>query len=281
MKTLQELLYSTTSTTGGYQIPEYIYDKVVGAAKIRLVGRQLCGMVLGPDSIPGSSVKLNIATKDTLSVNEIPEAAEIPTDFEAVGQREITPKKYGVRILITNEMIEDSKFDEADRNIKRAGYEMAKKEDSLIWKQAYDNAGNTVNAGSAWTVSDIVDGKTYLTSNDYNPTDLVVSPTVAGDMQKIDTFTEADKLGSREMHENGFIGKILGMQTYVSKQVNQSTTYDGFVLDREYALVLAEKRPLTIQNYKDEPRDMSAWAVTQRVAASYIQADAICRIYST
>ena len=240
----------------------------------------MCALVLGPEDIPGSSVDVPIEGTD-MTISEVAEGAEIKIGSEAITSRTITPKKYGVQIKITSEMLEDGKFSMADLQLARAGYKIAEKEDSLIWNAAYTNAGNTQNSGTALTIDYLVDAMHDLESNEFNPTDFIVSPTIASDIRKIDTFVEANKVGSNEVFQNGFLGKIYGMNVFMSTQVNQGTTKDAFVIDKSRALVLAEKRPLSIQDKKDPQVDAQLWVASVRLGASYLFADAMSRIYTS
>lgn len=277
MRSLQELV---NSDDAAYLIPSYIYDKVSEAAKMKLVGRNLCAMILGPSDIPGSDVYLPIeSTRPTIL--EVGEGAELWNGATSYTRRTLTPKKYGDLVTITSEVEEDSKFRMVDLQLQSIGYKMAEKEDYELWKVAYTNAGNTVNAGTAVTPDDLVDAIAYLEASYFKATDLVVSPTVASDLRKYDTFTEADKVGNRDMFTTGFIGQIYGMNTYISPNVNQTTTYDAFVIDRTQALVLGEKRPLTVKQQEDVMRDRMVYGVSMRIGGTYLQSSAICRIYSS
>ena len=277
MRSLQELV---NSDDAAYLIPSYIYERVAEAAKMKLVGRNLCAMVLGPADIPGSDVYIPIESARP-TIKEVGEGAELWTGETTYTRRTLTPKKYGDFVAITTEVEEDAKFRMIDLQLQSIGYKMAEKEDYEIWNSAYTNAGNTVNAGVSVSPDDLVDAMTKLEAAYFKPTDLIVSPTVAGDLRKYDTFVEADKVGNREMFENGFIGKMYGMNTYISPNVNQSTTYDAFVIDRSNAMVLGEKRPLTVKEQDDVHRDRKVYGLSMRIGATYIHANSICRIYSS
>ena len=102
---------------------------------------------------------------------------------------------------------------------------------------------------------------------------------VEEDLHRIDTFHEADKLGSREVFETGLIGRIMGMT--VLRTTNNPTTASSYVLDSSAALCLAEKRPITIERYKVENQDLVGIAVSARWVARYLRSKAISEITST
>jgi N4-gp56 family major capsid protein len=188
----------------------------------------------------------------------------------------VKPVKYGVRPLITKEMQEDGKWDLMQHNIKTAGQEMAENLDSLVFT-ALAGADNTVTGGAAITVANITRAMQYLEDVDYTPTDLIIGPEVANDLRNIDTFVEAQKLGSREMLTSGFIGTIFGMNVHV-ESANICNSKYAYVIDKNQAFVIAEKRPVTIERYDDATHDLSGAVVTQRVAVKALRTAATCII---
>ncbi len=138
-----------------------------------------------------------------------------------------------------------------------------------------------MNAGTSIGPDDISEAMENLEANSCTPTDLILSPQAAKDIRTYDTFVEADKVGSNEAFErpNGLIGRIYGMNVYMSPNVNISTTYDAYVIDRSRALILGEKRPLTVKDQPDVLRDRHIYNISMRIAATYYDANAICRIY--
>jgi hypothetical protein len=117
----------------------------------------------------------------------------------------------------------------------------------------------------------------YLEDLDFTATDLIVGPEVANDLRNIDTFVEADKLGSREAFENGLIGKIFGMDVFEASPLAITTT-SAYVFDRNHAFAIAEKRPLTVEKYDEVSRDISGAVITQRLKVSTLRAGAIAKI---
>ncbi|MHA1772706.1 MAG: phage major capsid protein [Candidatus Heimdallarchaeota archaeon] len=261
-------------------IQSEILATVVNAARENLVMTQLLGMRIGPGSIPGDEVTIILATKDAMTVHEVGEGQEIPIDTEAYEHLTLKPVKYGVRPLITTEMQEDAKFDVIGRQLKEAGWQMAKKLDSLLieaLEAGATAAGHAVTGGAAITIDNITEAMNDIEADDYTPTDFIIHPNVAKDIRNIDTFVEADKAGITNPGK-GLIGTIFGMKVWVT---NQATTNYAYVIDRNYALVLAEKRPITIEKYDDVTRDMTGIAVTARWKAYYLRKEACAKITTT
>lgn len=272
MAKLRELLNTSAESD---IIESEIYSILVNAVQETLVGTQLLALRIGPQSIPGSSFSIPLATKDAILVHAVSEGAEIPIETEAYSTFTLTPVKYGVRPLITKEMLEDSKFDLIERQIRESGYQMAKKLDSLI--MATIEAGSTAasqnvtTVGVALTIGQITEAIQNLEGEAFRATDIILSAACANDVRNIDTFTEADKAGITNPGV-GLIGVIFGMKVW---QSNQVTANKAYILDRNDALALAEKRPLTINKYDDVTRDMTGLAVTARWHTRYLRENAI------
>jgi len=274
MVRLQELL---TRSAEPETIESEIYGTLIDAVKTKLIATNFVALRIGPKSIPGDSISIDLWDKDVIKVHEVGEAAEVPIEVGKVSSFTLKPKKYGIRPLITKEMQEDGKFDLMDYNLRDAGYQMAKKLDSLLMEQIEAGAtaaGNTVSGGTAITVANINTAIYNLEKNDYTPTDFIVSPEVAMDIRNIDTFVEADKAGITNP-SRGLIGKIFSMTVWQSNQVTSSYAY---VIDRDHALVMVEKRPITIERYNDVTRDLSGVVVTARWAVRYLRDKACCVI---
>ena len=279
MAEIKEYLTTGAGTEGSLLIEKKIYDTLIEAVQKKLVGRALAAIYIGPDGIPGSSVDVDTVDPDSMAVIRVAEGAAVPIETVGYSSSNFKPAKYGVRPLITKEMQEDAKWDLIAHNIMVAGKEMAENEDSLIIT-ALDSAANTVTGGATVTIANITRAMQYLEDSDYAPTDLVVGPEVANDLRNIDTFVEADKLGSREMLESGFIGRLYGMTVHLIS-ANIITTTTAYVLDKSHAFVIAEKRPVTIEQYDDATHDLSGVVVTQRITVGALRTSAIAKITST
>jgi hypothetical protein len=82
------------------------------------------------------------------------------------------------------------------------------------------------------------------------------------------------------MFDNGFIGRIFGMDV-IQFSANIGTTTRAYVIDKNHAFVMAEKRPVTVERYDDATHDLSGSVVTQRVTVARLRDTAIARITTT
>lgn len=265
MPTLYELF---TRSSAPEQILTDISRTVTEAVKVKLIGTNLLAMRFAPQDIPGTNLDIVHQSKNTLAVGIVGEGAEVPIATEDTYRYQVRPRKYGVRPLITKEMQEDSLFAVMERNLREAGYQMGRRLDRLILQAARTGSGNTVTGGAAITVANIATAMNNLEINDYTPSDFVIAPDVAMDLRNIDTFVEANKAGVNDPSRS-LIGTIFGMKVWVSNNIASTETgtrsrTDSFVLDRDWALALAEKRPLTVERYNDVTRQLDGIVLSAR-----------------
>ena len=192
----------------------------------------------------------------------------------------VKPTKYGVAIRITRELLEDGKWNLLDHNIKIAGRRFAEQENSLV-VTALDGAANTVTGGAAITIANITRAMQYLEDSDYTATTFIVGNEVLNDLRNIDTFVEANRVGNTEMLTRGFLGNIYGMNVIrVSTNAGMTTT-SSYVTDKNHAYIIAEKRPVTVENFDLPVYDLSAASITQRIAVSALRTSSIAKITTT
>lgn len=272
---------ASTSTTS-YLIPRTLLPEVMNAVRKKLILRGLAARVFGPASIPGRTLVIpmqsEISANTQLTPSQVGEGGEIPLVQSQWESITLTPVKYGVRIGVTKEMMEDGILDLLSYHAELAGYEFADNEESLIVSQldAASTAAsfNVANSNATLPISDITEAMQNLEAANYRPSHMVCGVEVVNDLRNIDTFVEADKSGVMDPTKP-LIGRIFGMSVLVSNNVSAKLAY---VLDSAHAFVIAEKRPLTIERYSDVARDTGFVAVTQRFASRYLRANAVSEI---
>src|SRR3990167_2207144 len=281
-KYIQEDITTATCAQGTLLIPRKIYDTLWQEVEKSLFPREMAALVLGPANIPGSSVSINLETADTMDVRQIGEGAEIWKDQQEWTTINIAPNKWGVRIQITTEMREDSQYPLLERSAAIAGKRMGENEQSIIISDALDQASNSASPGTALTISDLTTAMQSLEDNDFTSTDMLAGTEVVNDLRNIDTFVEADKLGSREMLQTGMVGTIFGMRVFVfspnATPAPSTDKKDCYVIDRGHAYVIAEKRPVTIEEYRLATHDLDGVAITQRIAVAELRDAAVYKI---
>lgn len=264
MRKLYELF---TSSSAPEQILTDIYGTVIDAVKTKLIGTNFIALRLGPNDCPGNSLNIVRQTKNSMVTHEVGEAQEIPISTEDTYSFNVAPKKYGLRPLITREMQEDSQFAVMERNLREAGYTIAKTLDKDLILAQLDNAGATTAGSGAITISNITESIYDLESQDYSPSDFIVGAEIAMDIRNIDTFVEANKAGVSDPSKS-LIGTIYGMKVWQSN--NLSSAAYAYVIDKTQALYLLEKRPITIERYNDVTRQLDGIVLSARWKAGVI-----------
>jgi len=281
LKAVHELLQTGLGTEGQLLIPRKIYDTLIDEVDKNLIPRSEAAIYFGTGDIPGSSIDVDLVTPNKMDVRVVGEGSQVPIDQTQYTSDNLKPVKYGVSIRITKEMLEDGKWNLLDHNVRVAGKRMAENETSLILSNGLDQANSTVAGGAAITIANIARAMQYLDDEDYTPTTIFVGMEVLNDLRNIDTFVEANKVGNRDMLERGFLGTIFGLNVLkFSTNAAPSTTYSkyAYVTDRMHAYMIAEKRPVTVENFELPVYEMSAANITQRIVVSELRTKAICKI---
>jgi Phage capsid family. len=179
-------------------------------------------------------------------------------------------------------MLEDGIIDLISYHAELAGYEFADNEESLIVAQldaAATASSNTVaNSNATLPLSDITASMQQLEEKNYMPTHMIVGVEVVNDLRNLDIFNEAHKTGGPSAMNQRMVGMIYGMKVIMSNNVSAKLAY---IIDRNHAFFIAEKRPITVERYADYARDSSFIAVTQRLAVQYFRAEATSEITTT
>lgn len=277
LKFVKELLGTGIATEGQLLIVRKIHDTLIDEVDKALIPRSEAALVLGPGDIPGSSVDIDRVVENKMDIRLIAEGASINLDQTEYNSFNMKPKKYGVGIRITKELMEDAKWNLLQHNIRIAGKRLAENENSLVIT-ALDNADNTVSGGAAITIANITRAMQHLDDADYSPTTLLVGMEVLNDLRNIDTFVEANKVGNTDMLQRGFLGTVYGLNVIKTSTNAGMTTTSAYVYDRNFAYVIAEKRPLTVENFELPAQDMSAAAITQRITVSPLRTAATAKI---
>ncbi|KKL64405.1 hypothetical protein LCGC14_2165390, partial [marine sediment metagenome] len=120
------------SSTGSFLIPKMLFSELLMAVRKNLIFRALAAKVIGPKSIPGSSLDFSEQEPESTNVFRTGTGAEIGLNAENYSGFNMKPIKYGVRIKIPRELEEDSQWDVMALNVTTAGYELADNEEALI-----------------------------------------------------------------------------------------------------------------------------------------------------
>lgn len=287
MRSLEQLANEGTLVTE-YEselVKTQLYDKIFDASIEARVGRQVVNVI---KMTGGTTQDIITADKDSMEFRRIGAGANFPIDVEQYTKLSVTPVKWGNSFVITSESQEDSNWDIIKMNLKKAGLEAGVREDRIILDAFNDSTYGFISdtgqivtsAGTELSVADIADAMETIEDDDYRPDTLILHPTQVGELRQIDTFVEADKVGSRETWLKGFVGKIFGMNVLITTSAWLGGTTDyAWCFDSNYAAALVVKRPLTVKPFVLPQRDSLGVTVSFREEAIVLQPKAGCRIY--
>ena len=263
---LQEILLSDAS-----QATAKVLDVVWEAAKPNLIGREIA-VVIAQDA---PSIKIPRAKLS--KAYEVAEGAEIPIGTEDYDSITLTPKKYGVRPLISREMVEDAEWDVIEYQLAEAGRAMADLETETIVSQMISDAGNSVAAATSGTLAygDVVNILKECLIDNFSPDVLVIHPSELADLLKDTAIQKAMEWGGPAVAPSGKVATLLGMRVLVSTKVASGT---ALVVDSKHAGVLFIRRDITAEDYEDPVKDLAGVSVTTRRAYATLRAEAIGKI---
>lgn len=275
---IKEYITTGDGSAGTLLIPKLIMPPLIDAVDKALIPRELAAWV--KTGFEGSTFSVNLVTANVVKIRNVAEGAEIPLDATSFTSITFAPKKYGVAVRITREMMEDSQFNILEANLREIGRRFAEKETELILT-ALDGASTTVTGGAALTIANITQAILGVHNYDYEPTDMLMGFEVLNDIQNIDTFVEVSKAGDKEVMNTGYIGNIFGIKVYkFSTNAAPSTTYAkyAYLFDRRQAYGIAIKRDMTVENFALPSCDMEAAAITMRLDVKLLRSTAVAKI---
>lgn len=277
---VKELLNTGAGTEGQLLIERRIYATLIEEVLKALIPRDCAALYVGPDGIPGSSLDIDLANPNTGAVKATAEGTAFAQDNFTYTSLNVKPLKYGVLLRITRELMEDSKFPILQQQLMIFGRRIAENENALIIAQL-DTAGNTVSAGTVVLPTNWTTAIQNLEDNDFNATDFLVGRQVLRHIRNTDTYVEFLKAGNTQILDTGSVGTLYGCRVSPVSTNAGMTNTSAYVIDRTQAYAIVEKRTYTVEGFDLPAHDMSAAALSQRVAVKALRTNAICKITSS
>lgn len=234
-----------------------------------------------------------------IRAHEIPEGSEYPEESlnlttQSLGPVEVRVKKYGLRVAITNEMVEESQWDVVGLHIEAAGRALARKKEEMAFR-AFSQNGHVVfdaaehqpgDAGyptgrgfdgelnGTLTAEDMLDMAVSIMSAGFTPTTLIMHPLTwslfaENEFIKNSTGTAAFGQGAVDAKtiKDANPSNSLGLEVIFSPFVpfNQSDkTFDFYIIDRNNIGVQLVKDDITTENFDDPYRDILNLKIMER-----------------
>ncbi len=264
-------------------IPTEIYNTVVNGASPRKCAMEACQV------IPMTSDVQNIPLGGAEGyAPEVAQGAKIPQNNDSYTYRQLSAVKFAELPAVTREMIDDGAWGILEREYMMAGRRIQNAINRQWIISLADNAGKEHDAnGSNWGYAAVIAAMKEVEVAGFTPDTLVLSPGAAYKLRADLVPSANNPEASGDAIKTGSLPS-LGMKYFVcgvnSTGGTQTWAYaaDGnigmIVMDSFAGACVGQRQDIMVEEYKDPIRDLAGAKVTWRGRASYLQADAVCRV---
>ena len=271
-------------------VQEEVYKTVIEGTEPVKCMREILP-IINTDTYSVRFVKGEVGTY----AGKIAEGAKIDIDTQTYEKQDITIDKWGIRPLITNELIEDSLFDVVELELKKAG---ARLENALnrqclyqILQGTHKISTSTLNpAGPHFAISDIAQAIGKVKKQNLLPDILLVHPTAEAYLLQDSNLAYVSFAGSPGALRQGEIGRtLMGLKPYSCTATDSADpTWDdttagsdvtAIVLSKKDLGVILMRRDVTIEQYDDPIHDLVGISLTMRFGTDVLNEKAGCLIY--
>ena len=202
------------------------------------------------------------------------EGAEVPIETQTISVGTLTAVKYGIRPLITREMVADAKFDVIASEIRKAGYKIENGLNREALSVVLESSGTATDSGGAGATPLLMLAKCVggLIGLGFQATDIVFQPVCYGATMGAFTAPAGDMADM--ITRTGQMGQLFGCRTHVCGIADSSSTYTwgwgtdnyigALVLDRNAAGAIGIREDINVEQYSDPVRDLVGMKVTAR-----------------
>ena len=300
--------HSGSLTTGAtanaaYLLPDKIYAELFENARCADITPLVSNIV----DTPGSTLKIDVETDGTFAPDFFASGGEIPDNTVETAQGTITPRAFGINIGVTNEMVEDSLFDQMETHVRIAGKAMGEFSTKMcLFPIMEDHRGTTttfrvegayngVNTGGGTTfdVSDILEAEGANATDGFDTTHVIVPPHAPQTLLLGAAGYPQDWSYIRDINlSQNPIANVAGMDIVRVKHITTSDTssatsytaglyathWQALAVNKTYGIQTVRKRWLKIENYSDPIKDLVGAVVSARQGHLVAYADACCVI---
>jgi len=225
-----------------------------------------------------------------VTTTEVAEGEQIKQGRTSYSSVTIEAVGYKLRSVLTAEAIEDAQnagnLNIIARAIANLAKDISEETDAKLMNLMVNGAaaGNVdVQKGAkpAKEVADeivqaIVDANQMVKSKHYRPDFVLVDPIIFGYLAKNDEFVHADKYGSNQLQQTGFMGKIRGLEVFESVNMPANKAIVG---KRKTFGVYKVYIPTQIKGPVYDPEtDKETYVVRQRAAMKVTVGEALATI---
>jgi len=215
------------------------------------------------------------------------EGAEFAALHQDYNYRTLTAETYGNFVPISDELVEDSKFDLIGIELEKMGRNLENKLNQMCLTDLLDNAGNEHDcAGANLGLSALISAKGLVMADGFYPDAVIMSPT-AWSVNFLD-YKPAYNPNAQGSLESGVMPQIVGMRPFVCGVDDASDTYTweynsdsdigALVVDSKNAGIIGMRKDINVKMHEDPLKMLKTPIVSARWDFAYLQANAIARV---
>lgn len=217
---------------------------------------------------------------------EVAEGAEIPISDQDYSSVTLTAKKYGVRPMITDEMVADALYPVMEMEIRKAGAKLENTLNQIALTELIDNTSANEHdaSGSNLGIKAIATAIKLVKADGFIPDRIVLHPDAEALIMA--DYIPTGYVGA-EAAQSGKLPNLLGLSPFITNVADASSqtweyNSDGdigmVVFDSGNSTVIGERQPITIKRFDDVIRQLQGGTVSARWAVDTLQANAGARI---
>ena len=217
---------------------------------------------------------------------EVAEGAEIPISDQDYTAVTLTAKKYGVRPMITDEMVADALYPVMEMEIRKAGAKLENTLNQIALTNLIDNTSANEHdaSGSNLGIKAIATAIKLVKADGFIPDRIVLHPDAEALIMA--EYIPTGYVGA-EAAQSGKLPNLLGLSPFITNVADASSetweyNSDGdigmVVFDSNNSTVIGERQGITVKRYEDIIRQIQGGTVSARWAVGTLQANAGARI---
>ena len=279
-----------------YLIPVKLWDQMQQEAVEADITSAISKAVLGPESIPGTTMKVDIAVDGEYIFNESSSGAIAPTETIKTTQATLNFSTiYTINFRIGNDLIEDSQFDLISMHVSEAGRQAGEKASTLAATILYtapdgDGTINAITSGQAYSTW-IAGGTTgvedsihaNLTDGFAPDTMLVTHKAMLYSIVHTGGATGNDGQALTASWLTGGWPQKIGCLNIVYSDIAYLNTAaaKAVVFSKNFSLLTGRKRWLRVENYSEPVKDLTGAVISFRQDSISLYKDSICTYTET
>lgn len=215
------------------------------------------------------------------------EGADFASMYQDYNYRTLTAETYGNFVPISDELVEDAKFDIIGIELEKMGRNLENQLNQMCLDDLLDNAGNEHDCtGSNVGITAIIKGKALCEADGFYPDVVVMHPSAWGDV--FTDYKPAYNPSAEDTLRSGVMPQIAGLKPFVCGVADDTSSYvwgygtDSYigmlVMDSANAGIIGMRKDINVKMHEQPLKMIQSPVVSARWDFAYLQANAICRV---